>query len=66
MLRKLRRLKGGNIRQALALIQDYPVANEQTMQQMIFAHESGNMIVVGLADEEPVKMAKLDFSKCMN
>ena len=66
MLRKLRRLKGGTIRQALALIQDYPVANEQTMQQMVFAHESGNMIVVGLADEEPVKMAKFDFSKCMN
>ena len=66
MLRKLRRLKGGNIRQALTLIQDYPVANEQTMQQMVFAHESGNMIVVGLADEEPVKMAKYDFSKCMN
>ena len=59
MLRKLRRLKRGNIRQALGLIQDYPVANEQTMQQMVFAHDARTMMVVGLADEEPVSAFQL-------
>ncbi len=65
MLRKLRRLKRGNIRQALSLVQGYPVANEQTMQQMVFAHDARTMMVVGLADEEPVIMAEYDFSKYM-
>ena len=59
MLRKLRRLKRGNIRQALGLVQDYPVANEQTMQQMVFAHDARTMMVIGLADEEPVSAFQL-------
>jgi len=59
MLRKLRRLKQGNINQALGLIQDYPVANEQTMQQMVFALETGWMMVVGLEDGMAVSSAML-------
>lgn len=65
MLRKLRRLKRGNIRQALGMIQDYPVANEQTMQQMVFAHDLQTMMVVGLEGEEPLKSACFDLCKCM-
>ena len=59
IFRKLRQLKRGNIRQALGLVQDCPVANEQTMQQMVFAHDTRTMMVVGLADEEPVATFQL-------
>ena len=54
LLRRLRRLKRGNLRQALSALGAYPVEHEQTMQQMAFAHGTGAMAIVGREDDEAV------------
>ena len=54
LLRRLRRLARGNLRQALDVLGAVPVENDQTMQQMVFAHGSGAMMVVGREDDEAV------------
>ena len=57
LLRRLRRLKKGTMQQALRLIQDYPVENEQSVQQMVFSHDIRSMLIIGREDEEPVSMS---------
>ena len=54
MLRRLRRLKKGTIQKAMGLVQDAPVENDMTMQQMVFAHGTGTMAVIGREDDRAV------------
>ena len=59
MLRRLRRMKKGTLQQALGLVQDYPVENELTVQQMVFAHDTRTMLIIGREEEEPESMSML-------
>ena len=59
LIRRIGKLKRGTIQQAMKLLQVRPIQHLWTMQQMIFAHGTGTMAVVGREDDEAV--AKIGF-----
>jgi hypothetical protein len=54
MLTELNRRRPNAIERALAAIQTDWIDNESTMQQMVFIPATGECLVIGLEDEEPV------------
>ncbi len=54
MLRELKRRKPGSMERAMDILRTEPVLNESTVQQMIFNPKTGDCLVYGLEDEEPV------------
>lgn len=59
LLRRIGKLKRGTIKQALRLLQVRPIQHFWSMQQMVFTHEAGSMLVVGREDDKPVSLAIL-------
>ena len=54
LLRRIGKLKRGTIQQAMRLLQVRPIQHFWTMQQMVFAHGTGTMAVIGREDDRAV------------
>ena len=59
MLRELNRRRPNTLERAMAILECEPVANESTMQRMVLVPKTGECLVVGVEDEEPVAIGRV-------